>query len=111
MPFTTLLSEPVTIHQRQPQAQGDYSDEVLVEVGQVQTYGMMRPLGGNEVLLAQNTEIRRATLFLDGSESITAMDQVDIAGVTWEVSDVDVWVNPRTAQVHHLEVQVQLTEG
>lgn len=111
MSFTKLLSQPVLIRQRQLQPQGGYGEEVLVEVAQVQTFGSLRPLGGNEVLVEQSTAIRRATLFLDAAEVITADDQVDVEGDTWEITDVDTWVNPRTGQTHHLEVQMQVTKG
>lgn len=111
VPFTRLLTQPMTIVKRTPQPAGGYGEDVFVEVGRKETVGQSEPLTGAEQLATQTTATERRRLLLDASDTLTQDDQIVIDGTTWEVTSAGRVRNPRTGRDHHIEALLEASHG
>ncbi len=105
--FRSLLINTAVVTRLTPDGFDDYGNTV-VEWDEVHEALPCRldDQGGSETTLNQDSIDRRATLFVEASAELTALDRVEVDGETWEVTGQPV-ARRNTVGVHHLEVPLR----
>lgn len=108
MSFRSLLIDVATVTRLTPDGLDDYGNTV-VEWEEIYEDLPCRldDQGGTETTLNQNSVERRATLFVEASAGLTALDRVTIDGATWEVLGQPT-ARRNSVGLHHLEVPLRL---